>query len=129
MHLTKSQFSDNLVCTIQELLPASPRHTLEQCRFVVVPCREPNVHYSSRDDSYSRWMLNDENLEKQVFTLAEVVNLLSLPNSSYPLWITVALQREAPPYVVELRISLRIRTPSQLQNTETGHPPFKVNRQ
>lgn len=128
MHLTKSQFSDNLVRTIQELLPASPRHILEQCCFVVVPCQESNVRYSSRDDSYSRWMLNDENLKNQVFTLTEVVNLLSLPNSSYPLWITVALQREMPSYVVELRISLRIRTPSHLQNTETGHPPFKVSR-
>lgn len=126
MQLTKSQFRNNLVDTLKELLPESQWSKIEDCKFIIIPCTETNVKYNSRDENYMKWMLNEENLKNQVLSIDGVVNMLSLPNSSYPLWINVSLKRDAPNCLFELRISLRIRTPTQLKNIETGHPPFKA---
>jgi hypothetical protein len=126
MQLTKSQFRNNLVDTLKELLPESQWGKIEDCEFIITPCTENNVKYNSRDDNYKRWMLNEENLKNQVLNMDGVVNMLSLPNSSYPLWINVSLKRDVPNCLFELQISLRIRTPTQLKNIETGHPPFKA---
>ena len=126
MQLSKQQFRDNLVKALQESLNEAEWAHIEHAEFSVNPISEYNVTYNSADDNYKRWILSNENLKNIIFDLNQVVDLLALPGSHYPLWIDIIISRNEKGYVINLNISLRIRKPTQLKNRETGHPPFKV---
>lgn len=120
--MTKEQFKSNLLKTIATVVSASEDKAI---RFTVNPVKETNVTYNSTDDFIRLWMLSEKNINGRFFTTDEVVDFLAQPNYKYPLWVKVYLTEETNKELVfELKISIRFRTPNQLKNTITGHPPF-----
>jgi len=119
--MDKEQFKSNLLQTIQEAVNDLENKTLW---FTITPIKEENVKYNSTDDFARLWILTEKNLNKQ-FTLDEVVDLLSLPNYKYPLWVKIILSEGTDETIFfELKTSMRFRTPTQLKHLEVGYPPF-----
>lgn len=126
MQLTKESFKENLIKALSTL---TDDIDVYQSLFRVAPVAEKNVTYNSTDDYIRLGMLNDDTLTKRLFSLGDVVNFLVHPNEEhprlFPLWIKITLSENASPTsIIELQISMRFRTASQLKNRDTGHPPF-----
>ncbi|AWK06983.1 hypothetical protein HYN56_23225 [Flavobacterium crocinum] len=120
--MTKEQFKKHLLQTIEGIVKGAEDKAV---RFTVNPIKETNVTYNSTDDFIRLWMLNEKNIIGRFFTINEVSDFLSQPNYKFPLWIKVFLtESTAEKLIFELKISMRFRTPSQLKNVDTGHPPF-----
>lgn len=121
--MLKSDFRYNLIKAIAEL----DIDYYNNVKFIVIPVLEEGKKLNSTDDWMRLGILNRENLRNSYFDLDVVVSMLSGPCLRFPLWVTLELVETCgDEYIVELRTSLRFRTPSVLQNQETGHPPFKV---
>lgn len=121
--MERVDFKNNLINTIKEI----GINEVENIKFKIITVFEEGKRYNSYDDYIKLGALDRANLGAKYFDLDGVVNLLSPPDSRFPLWITVELIEEKDnEYIIELRTSLRFRTPSILKNQETGHPPFKV---
>jgi hypothetical protein len=126
MQLTKQQFHENLLAALHK---AAPEKTFngELFKLVIVPVNEPNAKHTSVDDYLRLTLFDEKNLSGRFFDAEGVATFLSGPNSSYPLWIDVLFKEQTADYsLFELKTSMRFRKPSELKNTETGHPPFKV---
>ena len=121
--MLKEDLKDNLVKAISELKITN----FNNIKFVVVPIVEVGKKLNTTDDYMRLGILNKENLGNSYFTLDEVIGMFSGPDSRFPLWVTVeVLEERGNECIIELKTSLRFRTPSILQNQDTGHPPFKV---
>lgn len=68
---------------------------------------------------------SEKNIKNREFNMEDAVNLFSGLSPLYPMWINVSIY-DKESKIIELRHSLRFRRPSQIQNVDTGHPPFKV---
>lgn len=123
MQPSREQFESHLLATLEDL--SSPADS-SKLRIIAVP--EENVKYNSLDDYMRLAVLQVANLENRLFDVRGVSEILSAPNSSYPLWIDVYFDKNTEPDVVNLAISMRFRKPSELKNKETGHPPFKLRK-
>lgn len=128
MQLTTEQFHKNLLATLSEV--AQGNSVPNQYKLIITPIKEPHAKHNSLDDYMRLALLTDENIVNKFHDISDVVSLLSGPNSSYPLWVDVLpAKRDADFHVFELKTSMRFRKPSELQNKETGHPPFKAVHQ
>lgn len=121
--MLKKDLKQNLISAISELGISNENNV----SFLVIPVAEEGKRLNSIDDCMRLGILNKENLGEHKFSLDEVTGMLSGPNSTFPLWVNLKiLQQKDTEIIVELRTSLRFRTPSILKNQETGHPPFKA---
>lgn len=126
MQLTKQQFHENLLATLNEVLPDNLASE-KASRFVITPVYEQNVKHTSVDDYLRLALLTNKNIKDRLFDSESLVTFLSGPNSLFPLWINVIPKEHTGDYnLFELKISTRFRKPSELKNRETGHPPFKA---
>ena len=128
MQLTQQQFHKNLLAALHEAAPENA-FNLELFKLVIVPVNEPTAKHTSADDYLRLTLFDEKNTKGRFFDTQGVATFLSGPNSSYPLWIDVVFKEHTADYsLFELKTSMRFRKPSELKNTETGHPPFKVMR-
>lgn len=121
--MDKKEFKENLNLCLEEL-----DINKEKCvKFKITTVIENSKRYNSNDDFMKLAVLDRANLEKRYLDIDGVINILSAPNSRFPLWIIVEIiEININEYIIELKTSLRFRPPSVLQNQETGHQPFKV---
>ena len=121
--MDKESFKSNLLICINQLDVKAEANI----KFRIVPIVENGKNLNSTDDYMRLTVLNQKNLENRLLDLDKVVNVLSGPNSTFPIWINVEIiSNENEEYVIELQTSHRFRKPSLLRNQETGHPPFMV---
>ena len=72
-------------------------------------------------------ILSEENIANKLFTLEETVKLVAWNSPLVPIWINVSLNRKEKEIIIfDFETSLRLRKPSLLKNSETGHAPFKA---
>ncbi|PAE17737.1 hypothetical protein CHH91_02385 [Virgibacillus sp. 7505] len=113
----------NLIKCVKELGVSA----LEDIRFKVTPTVEEGKKLSSTDDFMRLNILSQKNLNGRLFEIDKVVKLISGPQSTFPIWIDVELLKSEDTHIlIELRISMRFRKPSLLQNQDTEHPPFRA---
>ncbi len=122
--MNKNIFEKNLVASLIELLKYSDEEVVTY-KFMITPIFEANKNYNSKDDFMRLIYFSEKNIKDRVFNIGDVVNLFSALSPLYPMWIEVSIYDNRSK-VIELRHSLRFRRPSQIQNVETGHPPFIV---
>lgn len=123
--MIEGDLKDNLVKAISELKITNSNNI----KFIVVPIVEAGKKLNTTDDYMRLGILNKENFGDSYFTLDEVIGMFSGSDSRFPLWVTVeVLEERGNECIIELKTSLRFRTPSILQNQDTGHPPFKAIR-
>ena len=121
--MLKEEFKQNLIDAISELGICN----FSNIKFVIIPVIEEGKKLNSTDDWMRLGILNKENWGEHHFSLDIIADMLSGPNSTFPLWVSLTLlEQNNDEYIIELKTSLRFRTPSVLQNQDTGHPPFKV---
>lgn len=119
--LDKEVFKNNLLMCINEL----GIHDYSNLKFKIVPVVENGKNLNSTDDYMRLTVLSEKNLGDRLLELDTVINYLSAPHSTFPIWAEVEVCDEMEEFIIELRISQRFRKPSLLRNQETGHPPFK----
>lgn len=125
--MNKLTFKNNLIKVIEELTAKSNILLDERFKFVVVPIIENGKKYSSTDDYLRLWLFSENNLKNRYLNFEQVVEMFSGLAPLFPLWINVSVKdSNESTFIVELQTSLRFRKPSQIQNQETGHPPFKA---
>ncbi len=122
--MNKNIFEKNLVASLIELLKCSYEEVVTY-KFMITPIFEANKNYNSKDDFMRLTYFSEKNIKDRVFNIGDVVNLFSALSPLYPMWIKVSIYDNRGK-VIELRHSLRFRKPSQIQNVDTGHPPFIV---
>jgi hypothetical protein len=121
--LDKKVLKSNLLICLGELEVKEEA----KIKFRVVPVIESGKNLNSTDDYMRLTVLNHKNLNNRLLDLDKVINILSGPSSTFPIWINVeVINNEDEEYIIELQISQRFRKPSLLRNQETGHPPFKA---
>lgn len=121
--MDKEILKSNLLICISELEVKEDA----KIKFRVIPIIESGKNLNSTDDYMRLTVLNHKNLDNRLLDLDKVINILSGPNSTFPIWINVeVISNEDEEYIIELQTSQRFRKPSLLRNQETGHPPFKA---
>lgn len=121
--MLREDFKRNLLKCMDEL----EIREKDKFRFMITSIIELGKKLNTTDEYMKLAILTNENLENRYFDLDGVIKILSGPDSRFPIWITVEIIEEKNnEYIIELKISQRFRTPSILQNKDTGHPPFKV---
>lgn len=122
--MSKYIFKKNLIASIIELLKCSEREVVAY-EFVITPVVEVNKKYNSNDDIMRLIYFSDKNIKNRIFNMEDTVSLFSALSPLYPMWIEVSIY-DKKNKIIELRHSLRFRKPSQIQNVDTEHTPFKV---
>lgn len=113
-----------MVASLVELLKCSDEEVVTY-KFIITSVFEANKNYNSKDDFMRLIYFSEKNIKDRVFNIGDVVKLFSGLSPLYPMWIEVSVYDKRMK-VIELRHSLRFRRPSQIQNVDTGHPPFIV---
>lgn len=122
--MNQTTFKENLLKTLEEIKPAATI-PFQEYKFAITLVSEQEKDYDSTDDLMRLWVLTEQKVKNRLFSLDDVISLLSAPSERFPLWIHVHQQKMMGDYpVIELKTSLRFRKPSQLHHQETGHPPF-----
>lgn len=122
--MNKNIFEKNLVASLIELLKC-PDEEAVTYKFMITPVFEANKNYNSNDDIMRLIYFSEKNIKDRVFNIGDVVKLFSALCPLYPMWIQVSIC-DRKNKIIELRNSMRFRRPSQIQNVDTGHPPFIV---
>ncbi|MDR6553467.1 hypothetical protein [Paenibacillus qinlingensis] len=126
-YLDKATFKEHLLITLNEILASQSVKLDLKYKFILVPIKESGKSLNSTDEYLHRGMLNEKNLNGRELDLDTVVNMLTCRIPLCPIWIKVLLKESREDLLIfELQTSLRFRKPSELQNQETGHPPFKA---
>lgn len=119
-------FKDNLIKAVNEILDYNNIDILV-FKLKIVPIYEPNKNLDSLDDIMRLIIFSEKNIGGKIFSIDEVVKLMTVHQPLIPVWINVTyletIDNEA---LFKLETSLRVRKPSVLRNAETGHPPFKA---
>ena len=119
-------FGENLLKALDEISVSQNTKLDKSCKFRIVPIQEEKT-YNTKDEVMKRWIISEKNLKDKYLSFDSVVKLFSGLEPLYPLWINVIYKGMSEGLnIIELETSLRFRKPSQLQNKETGHAPFKV---
>ena len=72
-------------------------------------------------------ILSEENIANKLFTLEEMVKLVAWNSPLVPAWIHISFNRKEKDVIIfDFETSLRLRKPSLIKNSETGHAPFKA---
>jgi len=122
--MSKEIFKENLILSLNELLKC-PTEEITDYKFIATPIIEKGKNYNSKDDIMRLWSFSEKNIAGRIFDLESIVKLFSGLNPLYPMWIEVSVY-DSYNKIIELRHSLRFRKPSEIQNLDTGHPPFKI---
>lgn len=119
-------FKENLIKTVNEILNYN-NIDVSGFKFKIVPVYEPNKNLNNMDDVMRLIIFSDKNIDGKIFSIDEVVKVMTVHQPFVPIWINVdylkIIDNEA---LFKLETSLRVRKPSLLRNSETGHPPFKA---
>ena len=124
--MNKDIFAANLIKTIDEILQ---NKSLEKNEFYfkISPVIEKGKPLLAKDDIMRLNVLNPKRIEGKLFSMDEVVSVLTFFAPFVPIWINIQyIENLNEKIIFQLECSLRIRKPSQLGNQETGHPPFKA---
>jgi hypothetical protein len=125
--MKKSIFKENLLKVLDEISVTMNTKLNRDYKFIVVPVQEEGKSYNSKDDVMRLWLFSDSNIKGKYFDIDSVVDLFSGLEPLYPLWINVSVKENHDEIkTIELQTSLRFRKPSELQNQDTGHAPFKA---
>jgi len=122
--MSKEIFKENLILSLKELLKC-PIEDIMDYKFMVISIIENGKNYNSKDDLMRLWGFSEKNIAGRTFDLENIVKLFSGLNPLYPMWIEVSIY-DSNNKIVQLRHSLRFRKPSEIQNVDTGHPPFRI---
>jgi len=122
--MSKEIFKENLILSLKELLKC-PIEEIMDYKFMVISIIENGKNYNSKDDLMRLWGFSEKNIAGRTFDLENIVKLFSGLNPLYPMWIEVSIY-DSNNKIVQLRHSLRFRKPSEIQNVDTGHPPFRI---
>ncbi|MBS7254206.1 hypothetical protein [Flavobacterium branchiicola] len=124
--MDKQLFRENLLKTIDELIPIQTQSDTF-FRFIVTINEEISKKHNSDDDLMRLVVFNNYNMPQKIIELDDVIDLLAHPRVRFPLWINVSVEEfKEHSIIFKLESSSRFRKPSQLQNKETNHPPFKA---
>lgn len=125
--MQKSIFKENLIKVLDEISVTMNTKLNKDYKFIVTPVQEEDKSHNSKDDVMRLWLFSDSNIKGKYFNLDSVVDLFSGLEPLYPLWINVSVKEVHDEInTIELQTSLRFRKPSELQNQDTGHAPFKA---
>lgn len=124
--MNKQLFKENLLKTIEEIRSAQKQSSTIY-KFLVTIDEEPTKNHNSADDFMRLVVLNNYDIPNQVKELDNVIDFLTHPKHYFPLWINVSVHEHKEGCIIfKLESSSRFRKPSELQNKETNHPPFKA---
>ena len=125
--MQKSIFKENLIKVLDEISVTMNTKLNKDYKFIVTPVQEEDKSHNSKDDVMRLWLFSDSNIKGKYFNLDSVVDLFSGLEPLYPLWINVSVKEIHDEInTIELQTSLRFRKPSELQNQDTSHAPFKA---
>lgn len=125
--MRKGLFEESLTKVLHEISSKMDIDLSMNYKFKVVPIQEEGKTYNSKDDVMRLWIFSENNIKDKLLSFDTVLKLFSGLDPLYPLWINVVYRGMVEEsHLIELQTSLRFRKPSQLQNQETGHAPFKV---
>lgn len=121
--MNKDEFKNNLLMCFNEL----GIRDYTKLKFKITPVVENGKNLNSTDDYMRLTILNKKNIEDRLIDLDRVINYLSGPHSTFPIWIDIeVINDEVDECIIELKVSQRFRKPSLLRYQETGHPPFRM---
>ncbi len=125
--MNKSSFKENFLKVLEEISVNKNIKLNKDCRFLIIPQQEEGKSHNSKDDVMRLWLFSDKNIKDKYLSFNSVIDLFCGLEPLYPLWINVSVKEmEEEVNTIELHTSLRFRKPSELQNKDTGHPPFKA---
>ena len=124
--MSKFIFCNNLLLTVNEIM-GNKSIDENDIRFNIIPIYEKNRSFNGLDNVMRLVILSEENIANKLFTLEETVKLVAWNSPLVPIWINVSLNRKEKEIIIfDFETSLRLRKPSLLKNSETGHAPFKA---
>ena len=124
--MSKFIFRNNLLLTVNEIM-GNKSIDENDIRFNIIPIYEKNKSFNGLDNVMRLVILSEENIANKLFTLEETVKLVAWNSPLVPIWINVSLNRKEKEIIIfDFETSLRLRKPSLLKNSETGHAPFKA---
>lgn len=119
-------FYNNLIMTIYEIMDTKNVDE-SKIRFKILPVYEKDKSFNGRDNLMRLVVLSEKNVGDRLFTIKEIVKLVTCMEPLVPIWINVSLDGvDEENIIFNFETSLRLRKPSLLKNAETGHPPFKA---
>lgn len=119
-------FYNNLIMTIYEIMDTKNVEE-DKVRFKILPVYEKDKSFNGRDNLMRLVVLSEKNVGDRLFTIKEIVKLVTCMEPLVPIWINVSLDGvDGENIIFNFETSLRLRKPSLLKNAETGHPPFKA---
>jgi len=124
--MNKEIFGKNLLAAIKEVLDYKCIDAV--CfKFRIIPIVEPGKPMYASDEVMRLVLLSERNVGNRLLTFEETVALMSCKSPFVPLWINVSFGEMVDGVcIIKLETSLRIRKPTILLNSDTGHPPFKA---
>ena len=124
--MNKSIFYNNLMLTINEII-GNKELDDTNLKFKIIPVYEKDKSFNGLDNQMRLIALSEKNVGNRLLTVEETVNLMACQSPFVPIWINISLNEMNEQRIIfNFETSLRFRKPSQLRNTETGHPPFKA---
>ncbi|WFR63804.1 hypothetical protein P9222_05960 [Paenibacillus amylolyticus] len=128
-HMDRTIFRVHLLSTLDEI-KIRDHLKYEDVSLVIEPVFESDKSLNGADEIMRLVVLTEDNVRNRRFTVDEAVDLLCWRLPLVPLWIDVSLvevvRNEG---VFKLACSLRLRKPTELLHTETGHAPFRADFQ
>lgn len=115
-------FNDNLEHALIQLY--QQKRIANSCNtfFKILIDKEEKLKMKSKDLLYFPF----PRAKNKLLRKEEVVEILSGPRCTFPLWIDMSLAEYDEKIIVQLNCSCRFRKSSELHNQDTGFPPFRV---
>lgn len=124
--MNKTIFLQNLQKAIQEIT-LQENIPMKNCKFWINPIIEQGKSMQAKDEIMRLNILSPNRVKEKIFTMDEVVSMLTFFSPLVPLWINCKMVRHTDEEIeIQLDCSLRLRKPSLLRNQELGYPPFKA---
>lgn len=119
-------FRNNLLMTVDEIM-GDKSIDEKDMRFHMIPVYEKNKSFNGLDNIMRLVILSEENIANKLFTIEEMVKLVAWNSPLVPAWIHISFNRKEKDVIIfDFETSLRLRKPSLIKNSETGHAPFKA---
>ena len=119
-------FRNNLLMTVDEIM-GDKSIDEKDMRFHIITVYEKNKSFNGLDNIMRLVILSEENIANKLFTIEEMVKLVAWNSPLVPAWIHISFNRKEKDVIIfDFETSLRLRKPSLIKNSETGHAPFKA---
>lgn len=124
--MNKVIFQENLEKTVTEI-KEKLNIVSDVDEFIIEPIDEPGKMLDGGDEMMKRMVLTPENIGGKQLKIRDVTKVLGGFFPRAPVWINVSfVKMTGTTAIFNLQTSLRFRKPTLLQNSDTGHPPFKA---